>query len=81
MENKKLQLRLALLSSLHHLPYITSRLIQEESHALAAEILAHDVELDVVLVDHVCDTKHNVSCTMLCTIEIRRSQLTPTLHQ
>jgi hypothetical protein len=43
-------------SRAHHVPDITRRLVKEERHALAAEVLADDVELHAVLVDHVCDS-------------------------
>lgn len=40
----------------HHIPNIARRLVEEERHALATEVLADDVELHAVLVDHVCDS-------------------------
>ena len=48
-----LQLRLVFGSGLHHLSDVAGGLVEEEGHALAAEVLADDVELDAVLVDHV----------------------------
>ena len=45
--------------SAHHIPYVTRRLVKEECHALAAEVLADDIELNAVLVDHVCDSVEN----------------------
>ena len=54
-----LSLQLSLLSRhrrAHHIPNVTRRLVKEERHALAAEVLADDVELHAVLVDHVCDS-------------------------
>ena len=40
----------------HHVPDVARCLVEEERHALAAEVLADDVELHAVLVDHVCDS-------------------------
>jgi hypothetical protein len=53
----RLQLRLVLgHGSAHHVPDIAGGLVQEEGHALAAEVLADDVELNGVFVDHVGDS-------------------------
>ena len=40
----------------HHVPDVARCLVEEERHAFAAEVLADDVELHAVLVDHVCDS-------------------------
>jgi phosphoenolpyruvate carboxylase len=42
--------------SAHHISNITRRLVKEERHAFAAKVLADDVELHTVLVDHVGDS-------------------------
>jgi hypothetical protein len=53
----RLQLRLVLgHGSAHHISDIAGGLVQEEGHALAAEVFADDVELDCVFVDHVGDS-------------------------
>lgn len=67
----------------HHVPDITRRLVEVERHALAAEVLADDVELDAVLVDHVGDSaeknkksvKNNSANTRKCG-----QKLTPNRH-
>jgi hypothetical protein len=41
---------------LRHISDIAGGLVQEEGHALAAEVFADDVELDCVFVDHVGDS-------------------------
>lgn len=57
IEHNRLQLGLVSRhGSAHHIPNITRRLIEEESHALATQVLADDVELHAVLVDHVGDS-------------------------
>src|SRR5215469_5617589 len=81
-----LQLRLWLLERLqHHVPDIPSGLTEIEAHTLTAETLAHNVELDAILVDHVGNSVVIVVSFQLLlrpTILIpKRDKLTHNPHQ
>lgn len=54
----------------HEVTHVLCSLVEVVRHAVTAEVLADDVELDAVLVDHICDT-----VTMLVNVEWKRSSL------
>lgn len=56
-EHADLQLGLGLDGRQHEIADVTGGLVQEVAHALYTEVLTDNVELDRVLVDHVCHSR------------------------
>lgn len=73
--NHHLQPRLGAGSlTLQDRPDVLRGLIEEEGHALGAEALADNVELDAVLVDHVCHSARRKNQSASASLEKQHSR-------